>query len=73
MRKSPELIALGLAIRKRRHQLGFSQEELADRARLDRTYIGGLERGERNVGFRNLCKVSSALRLSLSQLIREAE
>lgn len=73
MRKSPELITLGLAIRKRRHQLGFSQEELADRARLDRTYIGGLERGERNVGFRNLCKVSAALRLSLSQLIREAE
>lgn len=73
MRKTPELVALGAAIRKRRHQLKFSQEEFADQARLDRTYVGGLERGERNLGYRNLCKVAAALRIPLSQLVRDTE
>ena len=48
-------------IRKRRSTLGLSQEELGERAGLHRTYIGALERGERNLSVRTLYKVAAAL------------
>jgi transcriptional regulator with XRE-family HTH domain len=48
-----------------------SQEEFADRCGLDRTYIGGIERGERNVALVNIEKIAGALRMSLSELFRE--
>ena len=63
-------IRLGKALRKRRHKLGVSQEEFADMCGLDRTYMGGIERGERNVALVNIEKIASALRLSLSELFR---
>ena len=44
-------IRLGKALRQRRRRLGVSQEEFADLCGLDRTYVGGIERGERNLGF----------------------
>lgn len=52
---------LGQMIRQIRHAKGWSQEELASRAGLHSTYIGGIERGERNVGFDNLIKIAIAL------------
>jgi transcriptional regulator with XRE-family HTH domain len=56
-----------------RKKLGISQEELADSCGLDRTYIGGVERGERNVSLLNIHKIALALRLSLSELFNYDE
>jgi transcriptional regulator with XRE-family HTH domain len=61
----------GRALRRRRNQLGVSQEEFADMCGLDRTYIGGIERGERNVALMNIEKIALALRLSLAQFFRD--
>lgn len=60
----------GKALRKRRHKLGVSQEEFADLCGLDRTYVGGIERGERNVALVNIEKLARALKTSLSDLFR---
>jgi len=57
-------------MRERRKALGWSQEELAHRADVDRSYVGGVERGERNVTFLMLCRLSAALNLSVSDLTR---
>jgi transcriptional regulator with XRE-family HTH domain len=64
-------IRFGKALRYRRSKLGVSQEEFADMCGLDRTYIGGIERGERNVALVNIEKIALALRLSLGQLFRD--
>jgi len=50
-KRAPALSKLGQIIRSRRESLKLSQEDLADKADLDRTYIGGIERGERNPPF----------------------
>ncbi len=63
-------VRFGKALRKRRQRLGVSQEEFADICGLDRTYIGGIERGERNLSLVNIEKIARALRLSLSELFR---
>lgn len=70
---SPDLAALGLAVRRLREERGISQEELAEDAGLHRTYVGGIERGERNIGFRNLVGIAQALEVSPSELIRRYE
>ena len=62
--------SLGKALRKRRMGLGVSQEEFADLCGLDRTYVGGIERGERNVSLVNLEKLAKALKIPLSELFR---
>ena len=53
-KKHPALIKLGSKIRELRKSKGFSQESFADEVRLDRTYMGGIERGERNIATLNL-------------------
>jgi transcriptional regulator with XRE-family HTH domain len=63
-------IRFGKALRKRRHKLGVSQEEFADLCGLDRTYVGGIERGERNLALLNIEKLARALKISLSDLFR---
>ena len=55
------LIWFGDAVRVRRLDLGLSQEMLAERSGLHRTYIGGVERGERNVGLLNIWRLARAL------------
>ncbi len=62
------LLPLAKAIRRRREELGWSQEELADRCGFDRTYISMLERGRRNPSFLNLLKLSDGLEISVSTL-----
>jgi transcriptional regulator with XRE-family HTH domain len=64
---------LGDAIRSRRQALGLSQEEVASRAGLHRTYVGDVERGLRNVSLANIAKLASALGCKASELLREAE
>ncbi|QSR27259.1 transcriptional regulator [Nocardioides aromaticivorans] len=53
--------AFGERVRELRKPLGLSQEELGHRAGLDRTYIGGVERGERNISLDNIWKIAEAL------------
>jgi transcriptional regulator with XRE-family HTH domain len=60
----------GKAVRQRRHKMRVSQEAFADLCGLDRTYVGGIERGERNVALVNIEKIARALRISLNELFR---
>ena len=74
MRKlSADHVALGDAIRTRRGKLGISQEALAERCELHRTYVSSVERGERNIGYENLLKLAAALEWRGSELLRAAE
>jgi transcriptional regulator with XRE-family HTH domain len=59
-----------MRVRARRIHLGLSQEKLAERAGLHRTYIGSLERGERNVSLVNIVRVASALNCDPADLVR---
>jgi transcriptional regulator with XRE-family HTH domain len=63
-------IRFGKAVRQRRHKLGVSQEAFADMCHLDRTYIGGIERGERNVALVNIEKIAKTLKLTIAELFR---
>lgn len=65
--------AFGTVVRERRAELKFSQEELAHEAGLHRTYIGMIERGEKNITLENIDKISSALKLSISELFKNLE
>jgi transcriptional regulator with XRE-family HTH domain len=62
------LRALAAAVRARREQLGMSQEELAHRAGLHRTYISDVERGARNVALKNLVRLADALDMDVADL-----
>ena len=64
-------VRFGRALRRRRNRLGVSQEEFADQCGLDRTYIGGIERGERNVALVNIEKIAKAFRVPLFELFRD--
>lgn len=71
--RSDAHVALGKAIRRLRAGRGVSQEELAHRSGLDRSYMGGVERGERNLSYSNLLKIATALDVRASELLAEAE
>jgi len=58
----------GERVRELRKEKGLSQEALALACELDRTYIGGVERGERNISLLNIYKIAVALRISLKDL-----
>ena len=62
-----------MAIRANRVAKEFSQESFAAAVGLHRTYIGSIERGERNVSLQNLVAVANGLNMSLSQLLADAE
>ena len=68
--KANVLEELGNRIREKRKALGWTQEELAHKADIDRSYIGGVERGERNLTFTVLCEISSALRCDVATLTK---
>ncbi len=63
----------GAAVRKLRLLRGLSQEELAEATGLHRTYIGGIERGERNPSLVNIVRLAAALRVSPSELVAGIE
>ena len=67
---TPALHKLGLTVRQLRLGLGLSQEKLAEHTGLHRTYIGGIERGERNVSVKNLLKVARALGVTVADLVQ---
>ena len=60
---------LGLRIRQCREAAGWTQAQLAERCELHRTFIGSVERGERNVSILNLRLIARILRVSLSELL----
>ena len=62
------LRSFGIRVRRARLSQGLSQEKLAEKADLDRTYISGIERGLRNVSLLNICKIADALRLPIREL-----
>jgi transcriptional regulator with XRE-family HTH domain len=69
----PMLAAFCKAVQERREELGLSQEELAARAGLHRTYISDIERGSRNLSLKSLSRLAAALDTPVSALIHTAE
>lgn len=65
-------MAIGKAIRQRRKEFGISQEELADRSGINRTYIGDVERGERNLALVNIVVFAETLDLTASELLKRS-
>ncbi len=70
--KDDDLIRLGEAVRARRKAVKMSQEALADEAGIDRSHMGKIERGERNVTFLNILRIAKALRCQCSDLLADA-
>lgn len=66
-----DLQRFGNRVRVERERLGVSQEELADRAGMHRTYLGGVERGERNVGLLNVIRIARALGVEPADLLKD--
>jgi transcriptional regulator with XRE-family HTH domain len=58
----------GYAVKVRREALGLTQEDLADRARIHRTYLSDVERGTRNLSLVNIERLAAALSVSMSEL-----
>jgi transcriptional regulator with XRE-family HTH domain len=70
--KDGDLVRLGVAVRSRRIGLDLSQEALADNAGIDRSHMGKIERGERNVTFLNLLRIANAMHCKPSELLIDA-
>jgi transcriptional regulator with XRE-family HTH domain len=68
--KEQILKAFGATLRAYRQGAGLSQEKLATKAGLDRTYVGGAERGERNVALVNIVRLAEAISIRPSQLLK---
>jgi transcriptional regulator with XRE-family HTH domain len=66
------LVALGVAVKTSRIANGLSQEALADEAEFDRSYVGGIERGEHNLSVMALTKIAKALNIKPSALLAKA-
>lgn len=62
-------ILFGMRLRLLRKKRGWSQERLAFECNLDRTYVGGVERGERNIALLNICRLAKALNLPPRELL----
>jgi transcriptional regulator with XRE-family HTH domain len=71
--RSPAHAAFGNAIREIRTQRGISQEALADKCGLDRTYVSGIERGERNPSLTNILKIAGALEVRAAEIHDRAD
>ncbi len=65
-----DLLIVGSNIRKQRKKLGMSQENLSLESGLDRSYIGGVERGERNISILTLTRIAKCLGCNLPKLTR---
>jgi transcriptional regulator with XRE-family HTH domain len=68
--KDPELVLLGRKVLALRHEAELTQEELAQAADLHWTYVGQIERGERNPTYKNLLKLARGLGIDLPTLLR---
>jgi transcriptional regulator with XRE-family HTH domain len=76
MRKKPQRDIrerFGFAVKDRREQLGLTQEDLAHKAEIHRTYLSDIERGSRNVSLINIERIAAALSLRISELFQLVE
>jgi transcriptional regulator with XRE-family HTH domain len=69
----PVLVSFGNAVRRARHLRGLSQEELADRAGIDRSYMSSVERGGQNVGLMIIARIAYALNMAAAELFLDAK
>lgn len=69
--KKQILVKFGQKVRQERERQGLSQEELAVKAKVHRTYIGMIERAEKNITLVNIEKIIKALGVSLDKIFRE--
>jgi transcriptional regulator with XRE-family HTH domain len=67
-----QLLKLGQSIRARRTAMGLSQEALADAAGIDRSHMGKIERGERNVTLLNVLRIAAAINQRPSEILAAA-
>jgi transcriptional regulator with XRE-family HTH domain len=67
---SPATRAFGERVRARRHELGKSQEQLADASGLHWTFVGQVERGRRNISLHNILKIAQGLQIDPGELVR---
>lgn len=67
-KKADILVRFGERVRELRRERDWSQEEFALKCELDRTYVGGIERGERNLALRNIERIADALGISIAEL-----
>lgn len=65
-------VLLAANLRRLRAERGLSQEALADRAGIHRTYLGSVERAERNIAIDNICRLASALEVDVRELLGPA-
>jgi transcriptional regulator with XRE-family HTH domain len=70
LHRNSVLVAFGLAVQRRRRQIGLSQEEAAERAGIHRTYFADVERGSRNLGLKNVVAIARGLRVTPSDLVK---
>jgi transcriptional regulator with XRE-family HTH domain len=71
--RSPLHVAFGARLRQVRVQRGLSQEDLANVSGLHRTYVGGIERGERNPSLTNIGRLAAALDVDMADLVRTVD
>ncbi|MGH8446821.1 MAG: helix-turn-helix domain-containing protein [Solimonas sp.] len=71
MQRTKNQIAFGIKLRASRELRGLSQEELADLSGLHRTYVGSVERGERNVSLENIVRLARAIGKAPSYLLED--
>ncbi|MCY1377655.1 transcriptional regulator, y4mF family [compost metagenome] len=71
--KAPELAAFGEAVRRRRKDLGYSQEAFGDACGIDRSYMGGIERGEHNLALINILKIIEGLGVQPSEFFKDMD
>lgn len=69
--KKPILIKFAKRVREERKKLGLSQEEFAAKSGFHRTYIGMIERAERNITLSNIKKLAKGLRISIPALLKD--
>jgi transcriptional regulator with XRE-family HTH domain len=71
--KHPELLQFGKAVRSIRKSKKLSQEKLAELTNIDRSYMGGIERGEHNVCLININKIAETLETPISNIMTKAD
>jgi transcriptional regulator with XRE-family HTH domain len=69
-KKTKILVTFGEIVREKRKERGLSQEDLAHKADLHRTYIGMIERAEKNITLENINKIAKALETPISELFK---
>jgi transcriptional regulator with XRE-family HTH domain len=72
-RRQPPAVDFGQRVRARRQEIGLSQEVLAELCGLHRTYVGSVERGERNISLMNIVRLAWSLEIDPAELVRGLE